>query len=465
MISRLSRRAALGALSGAALLPGGAALWPAGAAAATNLDDGALGGALRGSIDATQHGLHPGAPDDQSAAFARALAQAESEAKVLFLPPGRYGVAAIDLPRQTRIAGVPGQSVLVFRGGPFMLRARNAATLRFSGVSLDGKRLPLEARALLDADGAGDAVIDDCDFFSSAAAGLALRAVAGRVENSRVQKCRTAGIDIDMARGMAVTGNAVGDCGDTGILVERDAKGADDTIVSGNRVRDIRADSGGSGQNGNGINLDKAANVIVTGNRVENCAFSAFRAFSSDAVQVANNVFSNSGEVALYVEFAFEGAVVANNLIDGGREGIVFANFLEHGGRLATCSGNVVRRIAGGPAYPGGAPRMGAGIAAEADVAIAGNVVEDAWRGLQLGWGPHLRDVTATGNVIRRTRVGIAVSVVEGGGPALISQNLITGATEAAILGMRWDEAATGDLAKDASEAPEWISVAGNVVG
>ena len=49
--------------------------------------------------------------------------------------------------------------------------------------------------------------------------------------------------------------------------------------------------------------------------------------------------------------------------------------------------------------------------------------------GLKLGWGPYLRDVTATGNVIRRMKIGIGVSVVEGAGPAVISGNLISEAS------------------------------------
>ena len=72
--------------------------------------------------------------------------------------------------------------------------------------------------------------------------------------------------------------------------------------------------------------------------------------------------------------------------------------------------------------------------------------------------------MTATGNVIRRTKIGIAVSVVEGAGPAVISDNLISGAEQGAILGMRWEEVATGELVKDFSDAPEWVRVEGNEV-
>ena len=168
--------------------------------------------------------------------------------------------------------------------------------------------------------------------------------------------------------------------------------------------------------------------------------------------------------MALYVEFAFEGAIVANNLIDGGNGGISFANFFEHGGRLGVCSGNIVRNIRGGPTYPDGNLQIGAGIAAEADVAITGNVVEDAVWGLQLGWGPYLRDVTATGNVIRRTKIGIAVSVVEGAGPAVIADNLISDAEQGAILGTRWDQVATGELVDGAETAPN-VTVSGNRKG
>ena len=66
---------------------------------------------------------------------------------------------------------------------------------------------------------------------------------------------------------------------------------------------------------------------------------------------------------------------------------------------------------------------------------------------MQVGWGPYLRDVAATGNVIRRAPLGIAVTVVEGAGSAVISDNLISGTTDGAIVGMRWAEAVTGDLA------------------
>jgi len=420
-----------------------------------------LRGALDPGLDATHEGLNPGSPDDQSALLSKALAKAETEGRPLFLPPGVYQVGDIALPNAASLLGIPGKSRLRFRGGSALLSARHARTLRLEGLTLDGAAVPLQEAGLLDADDVAELVLADCAFIGSGAAGAKLRGCEGRIENCRTKAIGTIGLWLQQSRGMRVTGNVVEDCGDTGILVARDEEGEDGTIVTENRVSRIRANSGGTGQNGNGINLDKANGVIVSVNRVDDCAFSAIRCFSSDSISVTGNTCTRSGEMALYVEFAFEGAIVANNVIDGGNGGISFANFMDHGGRLGVCAGNIIRNIRGGPTYPDGNLQIGAGIAAEADVAITGNVVENAIWGLQLGWGPYLRDVTATGNVIRQTKIGIAVSVAEGAGPAVISDNLISGAEQGAILGMKWDQAATSELV-DGGEAPSNLTVLGN---
>ncbi len=62
----------------------------------------------------------------------------------------------------------------------------------------------------------------------------------------------------------------------------------------------------------------------------------------------------------------------------------------------------------------------------EADTAVTGNVIENApSAGIVLGWGRYLRDVAATGNVVRKADIGIAVSVTAGAGTALIANNVI----------------------------------------
>ena len=85
-------------------------------------------------------------------------------------------------------------------------------------------------------------------------------------------------------------------------------------------------------------------------------------------------------------------------------------------------------------------------------------------RSILLGWGRHLRDVSATGNVVRDCGIGIAVSVAAGAGPALIADNLISGARRGAILGMDRHAALTGDLAGDGTTRFAHLSITGNRV-
>jgi uncharacterized secreted repeat protein (TIGR03808 family) len=101
----------------------------------------------------------------------------------------------------------------------------------------------------------------------------------------------------------------------------------------------------------------------------------------------------------------------------------------------------------------------------EADVAATGNVIDGApLYGMQLGWGPYLRDVAATGNVVRGAPIGIAVSVVEGSGSAVITDNLISGANRGAVVGMRWAETASGDLARAGAETFPHLTIERNRV-
>jgi uncharacterized secreted repeat protein (TIGR03808 family) len=80
------------------------------------------------------------------------------------------------------------------------------------------------------------------------------------------------------------------------------------------------------------------------------------------------------------------------------------------------------------------------------------------------GWGRFLRDVTVTGNVVRNAPIGVGVSVTSGAGAALIANNLISGATRGAILGMEQSEPVTGDLSKDGAVRYSQLVVTGNRV-
>jgi hypothetical protein len=69
-----------------------------------------------------------------------------------------------------------------------------------------------------------------------------------------------------------------------------------------NRIEDIKAGPGGTGQYGNAINAFRAGNVIVRGNQIRNCDYSAVRGNSASNIQISGNSVSDLREVALYSE-------------------------------------------------------------------------------------------------------------------------------------------------------------------
>jgi uncharacterized secreted repeat protein (TIGR03808 family) len=292
-----------------------------------------------------------------------------------------------------------------------------------------------------------------------------LDGVAGEISATTISDAADVAILSFDAKGLTIARNVIRRAGNNGVQILRGERGEDGTMVIDNRVEDVNNRSGGSGQFGNGINAHRAASVIVRGNRIRGCAFSAVRGNAASNIQIIGNTCSDLGEVALYSEFGFEGAVIANNTVDGAEVGVSVCNFNE-GGRLAIVQGNIFRNLA---------PRRralthpeeahGIGIIVEADTVVTGNVVENAsFAGMELGWGPYLRDVTVTGNVVRSANIGIAVSVVPGAGSALIADNLITGARRGAIVGMDKKNPVSGDLSKDGAARYAQLAISGNRV-
>ena len=408
--------------------------------------------ATRADIDAAALGVRPNAADDQSAALQRAIEQAAAPRAVLRLPPGFYRAGALRLPSYAAIAGVAGATRLVMSGGPSMLSATGADHIGISGLVLDGAGIPLpERRGLLHIAQGRSVRVADCEIVNSGRNGIALESVQGDVSGNTISGGDAAIFSID-ARGLRITANTIHGAGNGGILVWRSTPGDDGTQVVDNCIDGIMNKAGGSGQWGNAINVFRADNVIVRGNAASN-------------LQIAGNTCTGIGEVALYAEFGFEGAVIANNIVDGAALGVSVTNF-NQGGRLAVVQGNLIRNlVARRP--PGTDPNdsAGIGIGIEADTVVTGNVIENApYAGIAAGWGAYLRDVAITSNVIRRAEFGITVSVAPGAGAAVITDNMISDVLSGAIVGMEWKKVVTGDLAKDGAARYAQLSIGGNRV-
>jgi uncharacterized secreted repeat protein (TIGR03808 family) len=408
------------------------------------------------------YGIVPaGGALDQTATLQLAADQAAESGTPLFLPAGVYSASRLTLKSGTHIAGVPGRSILRYRDGGAVVSLEGVENLRLSGLVLDGDAKPLGGGgALLLATEVKQIDVADCRFTGSDADGVVLRKTSGRVTDCEIGDIRKAGLFSEDAAGLELAHNHVHDCGDNGILVWRSELGEDATIVSANRIERIAAKSGGSGQNGNGINVFRAGSVIVSGNRIADCAFSAIRANSGSNCQMTGNSCARLGEVALYAEFSFEGAIIANNLVDKAATGVSVTNFNE-GGRLAVVQGNLIRNLffrKYGESY-------GVGIAIEADSVVTGNVIEGSTAyGIMIGWGRYLRDVSVTDNLIRNAMIGIGVSVDPAAGTALITNNLISGAKDGAIRAMSGPTPTGADLAQaNAAAVYGNLAVYGNV--
>jgi uncharacterized secreted repeat protein (TIGR03808 family) len=354
----------------------------------------------------------------------------------------------------------------VFTGGASMLSGEGADHVTLSGVTLDGAGLPLPARrGLIHCLAGHDVRITDCEITGSGGNGVWFEQVSGDVSgNIFTEIAATAVVSFD-ARGLIVSRNSIAGTNDNGIEILRSAVGDDGTLVADNRIENIKAGPGGSGQYGNAINAFRAGNVIVRGNRIRNCDYSAVRGNSASNIQISGNSVSDVREVALYSEFSFEGAVIANNTVDGAAFGVAVCNFNE-GGRIAVVQGNIIRNLL--PKRPiGTAPDddAGIGIYVEADASVTGNVIENAPSfGIVTGWGKYLRDVAITGNVIRKAPAGIGVSVATGAGTALVTNNMISETPRGAVVGLDHARIATVDLSGESAQRYAQVVIGTNAV-
>jgi uncharacterized secreted repeat protein (TIGR03808 family) len=414
-------------------------------------------------IDGASLGLRPNAAEDQAKAFQHAIEYAAAARAVLHLTPGFYRAGGLRLPPYAAIAGIPGASRIVMSAGPSILMATGSDHVSISGLVLDGSDIPVaQRRGLIHLSQGRAARITDCEIVNAGSNGITLEAIEGEVTGNTVSAADNAIFSVD-ARGLRIAGNTVRGAGNGGILVWRSTPGDDGTLVVDNRIEGITNKAGGSGEYGNGINVFRANNVIVRGNRIHNAAFSAVRGNSASNLQIVGNTCTKLGETALYSEFAFEGALIANNIVDGATNGIAVTNF-NQGGRLAVVQGNLIRNIVHGRGA-GTDPNdtSGVGIGIEADTVVSGNVVENVPRiGIAAGWGPYLRDVTVSANVVRGADYGIAVSVVPGAGAAVIADNLISEARLGAIVGMEWKKLISSDLSKEGATRYAQLSIGGN---
>ena len=242
-------------------------------------------------LDATHFGLQPGSPDDQTRLLQRAVDEAARNGAPLVLPPGVYRVANIKLTTGAQLVGARGATTLAFTQGPSLISGLAANHVTLAGLVLDGGRVPLpKERGLVQLENCKAVKVSDCDIRQAGGNALVGVNVDGEVSDSTFADALDVAIHVRDAAGIVIARNRVRGAGNNGIQVWRSAAGDDGTMVIDNRIEDIEARAGGSGQNGNAINVFRAGNVIVRGNRIRNCAFSAVRGNAASNLHIEGNV-------------------------------------------------------------------------------------------------------------------------------------------------------------------------------
>ncbi len=416
-------------------------------------------------LEAAHFGLRPGSPDDQSQRLQRALVEAAAREAPLVVGPGRYRIANVVLPEGARLVGVPGATRFAAAQATPLLVARRIRRVAVAGVTLDGLDMRGRERdGLLSLDEVADVSVAGCEFANAGSVGLTLARSAGRIESSRFRTMRDSALFSMDSRGLSIEGNQIEDCGNNGIQLWRSQPGDEQSLIRGNRLNRIRSDAGGDGPHGNGISLFRAGGVIIEGNTLRDCALTFIRNNSGSNVQIIGNQGRRCGETALYSEFAFEGAIISNNLVEDCAQGANITN-LDHGGRLSVFANNIIRNAQKGFAPKGTEPVGGMGVHIEAEAAVSGNVIEGASEiGISLGWSWGMRNLACTGNMVRRAGIGISVSLVPKERNAVIANNVIAGARLGAVVGTEFGKIVTGDLTQGADRRAAGIRVEGNAV-
>ena len=385
--------------------------------------------------------LVPDSEKDQTGILQRAIDVSSPTGTPVVLPAGRFVIGNLQLRPGTRLIGAYGGSTLAYAGGAEFVTAKGANDIVIAGVAIDGWK---SARDLISLTACGNVMIDNVVAKDALGTAIQLEQVSGTVTDCTISQANSAAIFSNNAIDLEISHNLITDCANNGILVWRSEIGDDGTILTANKIARIKAKDGGSGQNGNGINIFRANGVTATSNRITDCAYSAIRANASSNVMMIANNCAAIGEVALYAEFGFEGAIISNNLIDTAATGIAVTNFNE-GGRLSVVQGNLVRNLFRREYEP--QDKRGIGIGVEADTAVIGNVIEKAaTAGLAIGWESYMRDVSANANIICDSKLGILITSHKDAGACLVTNNLITGATEGAIRAAKQDHPRGPDM-------------------
>lgn len=394
-----------------------------------------------------------------------AFDEARLNGRPLFIRPGVYPTGHITVTpgngggAPLSVSAVPGTAALKLTGGDNLMSIIGVASCRIEGVIFDGANAgfsnPRPFSALLEISGA-DPLAANCVFKNSVRTGIYVRdGGTPRIIDNHFDHCSYAVWSLDSTS--IIKDNAIENCANNAIMVWRSTVAKDGSMVVGNSINGVDS-GGGNGQNGNGVNVYRAASVTVSGNRIFNCAYSAVRCNGGGGAIVSGNNIFNCREVAIFLEapqagLNFTGGVVMGNIIDTAGDGVVVTNsgLYEDGtARRVAVTGNVISnvapRVSKGASYGGGW-----GIAVEGACVVSGNIIESAATlGIRAGTNDAAEDLNITGNTVLNSPMGIGWSNNAKAGQVLITSNQIRNAPGGGVAPVDYDGATSRRVAGSA---------------
>ena len=211
-------------------------------------------------VEAMHLGVRFNGTDDQTEALQRAIDRTAGARLPLSSRPASIAHAGWCCRRARSSSACRGATRLVATDHAPLIVARDADHISLSGIIFDGsgKTLPEKAGLVHLANGRGVA-IRDCEMLGAGRNGIVLEGVEGEVTGTTITGAPAPRSSRSMRAGCRSRATRSAARSTTAFRCGARRRGDDGTQVIDNRIEDIGAQNGGSGQNGNAINVFRAA--------------------------------------------------------------------------------------------------------------------------------------------------------------------------------------------------------------
>ena len=238
------------------------------------------------------YGIEPaGGETDQTAMLQRAIDAAAHSSTTLFIPAGIYSTRRLSLKSGTHIEGVPGRTILRYRGGDAILNVAQAGNVRLTGLVLDGGNQPLGAGALFAVRDATDLDISGCRFIASSGDGIVLHRASGRITACEIVHIGKTGLASEDSGNLTIAGNLIDEAA-TGLSITGFKPGAGPVVVQDNVIKDLFLRKT-IHLSGTGIAV--AGDSVIRGNAIEGApAYGILIVDDRQRVRVAGNSIRNA---------------------------------------------------------------------------------------------------------------------------------------------------------------------------